>query len=131
MNMAIRVATPWYENLLPKGSRQQGFYSRWRIHPVVPRLIRRSRHPISVASRRGFTTSAWICRSQTPSSSKAYPAETTEAFLDGHVAAFAWLGGIPKSILYDNTKIAVAKIMGDGTHQTHQGIQRIAEPLPV
>ena len=48
---------------------------------------------------------------------KAYPAETTEAFLDGHVAAFAWLGGIPKSILYDNTKIAVAKIMGDGTRK--------------
>jgi transposase len=24
---------------------------------------------------------------------KAYPAETTEAFLDGHVTAFAWLGG--------------------------------------
>ena len=45
---------------------------------------------------------------------KAYPAETTEAFLDGHVEAFAWFGGIPKSILYDNTKIAVAKILGDG-----------------
>ena len=45
---------------------------------------------------------------------KAYPAETTDAFLDGHVAAFAWLGGVPKSILYDNTKIAVAKILGDG-----------------
>jgi hypothetical protein len=45
---------------------------------------------------------------------KAYPAETTDAFLDGHVASFAWLGGAPKSILYDNTKIAVAKILGDG-----------------
>jgi len=48
---------------------------------------------------------------------KAYPAETTEAFLDGHVAAFAWLGGVPRSILYDNTKIAVAKILGDGTRK--------------
>lgn len=45
---------------------------------------------------------------------KAYPAETTEAFLDGHVSAFAWLGGVPQSILYDNTRIAVAKILGDG-----------------
>ena len=34
---------------------------------------------------------------------KAYPAETTEAFCDGHVAAFAFLGGVPQSILYDNT----------------------------
>ncbi len=26
---------------------------------------------------------------------KAYPAETTEAFLDGHVSAFAFFGGVP------------------------------------
>ena len=45
---------------------------------------------------------------------KAYPAETTEAFLDGHVSAFAFLGGVPQSVLYDNTKLAVAKILGDG-----------------
>ena len=45
---------------------------------------------------------------------KAYPAETTEAFLDGHVSAFAFLGGAPQSILYDNTKLAVARILGDG-----------------
>jgi transposase len=44
---------------------------------------------------------------------KAYPTEDTESFLDGHVAAFAFLGGVPQSILYDNTKIAVAKILGD------------------
>ena len=42
---------------------------------------------------------------------KAYPAETTEAFLDGHVSAFAFLGGIPQSILYDNTRLAVARIL--------------------
>ena len=45
---------------------------------------------------------------------KAYPAETTEAFCDGHVAAFAFLGGVPQGILYDNTKLAVARILGDG-----------------
>ena len=49
---------------------------------------------------------------------KAYPAETTEAFLDGHVSAFSFLGGVPQSILYDNTKLAVArplgKTLGDG-----------------
>ncbi len=45
---------------------------------------------------------------------KAYPAETTEAFLDGHVSAFAFLGGVPQSILYNNTKLAVARILGDG-----------------
>lgn len=48
---------------------------------------------------------------------KAYPRETTEAFLDGHVAAFAFFGGVPLSILYDNLKIAVAKICGDGKRE--------------
>ena len=48
---------------------------------------------------------------------KAYPAETTEAFCDGHVSAFAFFGGVPLSGLYDNTTIAVARILGDGTRQ--------------
>ena len=47
----------------------------------------------------------------------AYPAETTEAFCDGHNAAFAFFGGVPRSILYDNTKLAVARILGDGKRQ--------------
>ena len=47
----------------------------------------------------------------------AYPAETTEAFCAAHVAAFAFFGGVPASILYDNTKLAVARILGDGTRQ--------------
>jgi transposase len=46
-----------------------------------------------------------------------YPAETTEGFCEGHVRTFAFFGGIPKSILYDNTKIAVARILGGGKRQ--------------
>ena len=48
---------------------------------------------------------------------KAYPRETTEAFLDGHVSAFGFFGGVPRSILYDNLKLAVARICGDGTRE--------------
>jgi len=48
---------------------------------------------------------------------KSYPAEMTESFLDGHVSAFAFFGKVPLSILYDNTKIAVAKICGDGKRE--------------
>ena len=48
---------------------------------------------------------------------KAYPAETTEAFCDGHVSAFSFLGGVPRSIVYDNTRLAVARILGDGRRQ--------------
>ena len=29
---------------------------------------------------------------------KAYPAETTEAFCDGHISAFRFLGGVPQSV---------------------------------
>jgi transposase len=42
----------------------------------------------------------------------AFPAETTEAFLEGHVRAFDYFGSVPTRILYDNTKIAVARILG-------------------
>ncbi len=48
---------------------------------------------------------------------KAYPRETTEAFLDGHVSSFAFFGGVPLSVLYDNLRIAVAKICGDGKRE--------------
>lgn len=48
---------------------------------------------------------------------KAYPAATTEAWLDGHVHAFAFFGGVPQSILYDNDKSLVARILSDGTRQ--------------
>ena len=48
---------------------------------------------------------------------QAFPAETTEAFCEGHNAAFRYFGGVPRGIVYDNTTLAVAKILGDGTRQ--------------
>ena len=48
---------------------------------------------------------------------KAFPAETTEAFCDGHNAAVGYFDGVPRRIVYDNTKLAVARILGDGTRQ--------------
>ena len=42
----------------------------------------------------------------------AFPRECTEAFLEGHVRAFEFFGGVPRRISYDNLKIAVAKIVG-------------------
>ena len=44
----------------------------------------------------------------------AFPAEKTESFLEGHIRAFAHFGGVPRTILYDNTRIVVAQITGDG-----------------
>ncbi len=48
---------------------------------------------------------------------QAFPAETTEAFLEGHVRAFTYFGAVPTRILYDNTRLAVARILGDGERQ--------------
>lgn len=45
---------------------------------------------------------------------EAYPAEIAEAFCEGHNSAFDYFDGVPQSILYDNTKIAVAKIVKGG-----------------
>lgn len=47
----------------------------------------------------------------------AFPAETTEAFLEGHVQAFAYFNAVPTRILYDNTKIAVARVLGGEERQ--------------
>jgi transposase len=44
----------------------------------------------------------------------AFPVENTEAFLEGHNQAFAYFGGVPRIILYDNTRIAVKEIAGAG-----------------
>ena len=47
----------------------------------------------------------------------AYPAATTEAWLDGHNRAFVFFGGVPQSILYANDKCLVSRILSDGTRQ--------------
>ena len=51
---------------------------------------------------------------------QAFPAETTEAFCAGHNAAFDYFGGVPRRIVYDNTKLAVARILG-GRHAPADG----------
>jgi len=48
---------------------------------------------------------------------RAYPAATSEALVDGHVHAFAFFGRVPVSVLYDNDKCLVARILPDGTRK--------------
>jgi transposase len=43
---------------------------------------------------------------------QVFPRECTETFQEGHARAFAFFGGVPRRIAYDNTKTAVAKIVG-------------------
>ena len=55
----------------------------------------------------------------------AFPAENTEAFCEGHNQAFAYFGGVPRTILYDNTKLAVVKILGDGRREPTQAFSEL------
>ena len=48
---------------------------------------------------------------------RAYPAATAEAWVDGHAHAFAFFGGVPQSVLYDNDRCLVARILRDGTRK--------------
>ncbi len=48
---------------------------------------------------------------------RAYPAAVAEAWMDGHVHAFAFFGAVPLSIVYDNDRCLVAKILPDGTRK--------------
>jgi transposase len=43
---------------------------------------------------------------------QVFPRECTESFQEGHRRAFEFFGGVPRRISYDNSKIAVAKILG-------------------
>jgi transposase len=62
----------------------------------------------------------------------AYPRECTETFQAGHVAAFAFFGGVPTKTAYDNTRIAVSRIVGgnertlDGQVSQRQGVRGAA-----
>ena len=56
---------------------------------------------------------------------QAFPRECTEAFLEGHNRAFRFIGGVPRKIRYDNSKIAVAKITGSRERQVTTEFQRL------
>jgi transposase len=55
----------------------------------------------------------------------AFPRECTEAFLEGHLRAFAFLGGVPRRISYDNSRIAVAKILGSRDRKVTDAFLRL------
>src|SRR5262249_40182589 len=56
---------------------------------------------------------------------QAFPRECTEVFLEGHARAFAFFGGVPRRIAYDNTKTAVAQITGSRERQVTREVQRL------
>jgi transposase len=56
---------------------------------------------------------------------KAYVAETTEALLDGVATGFGFFGGVPLSVLLDNMKLAVVRILPDGRRERTAAFTRL------
>jgi len=54
-----------------------------------------------------------------------FPRECTETFLEGHRRAFEFFGGVPKRISYDNSKIAVSRIIGPRRRELTQAFLRL------
>jgi transposase len=50
----------------------------------------------------------------------AFPTEKLEAFLEGHRLAFKWLGGVPETLIYDNPKTAVTRILKGPIREEHK-----------
>lgn len=55
----------------------------------------------------------------------AYPTEKLEAFLAGHVAAFAFFGGVFAELWYDNAKTAVTKILAGPERIEHERLSAL------
>ena len=56
---------------------------------------------------------------------QAFPRECTESFLEGHVRAFEFFGGVPTRISYDNSKVAVSKIVGSREREVTKEFLRL------
>jgi hypothetical protein len=61
----------------------------------------------------------------------AFPAETPEAFLEGHIRSFAGFGGVPTRILYENSRMAVAWNTRRRGPAKGAGVLRVTELLLV
>jgi len=55
----------------------------------------------------------------------AFERECTESFWEGHVRAFAFFGGVPRRIAYDNTRVAAAKILGSRARSITRGFAQL------
>ena len=55
----------------------------------------------------------------------AFERECTETFWEGHVRAFEFFGGVPTRIVYDNTRVAVAQILGGQERRLTHGFLQL------
>ena len=62
---------------------------------------------------------------------RAYERANLESFLDGHVRAFAFFGGVPKRLAYDNLKSAVILVGRGRERRSESAVCGTAELVPV
>ena len=86
-----------YLKLIPlKGSLQVDFGEVYVMQKGLPRKM--------------YAFCAKLCYSKVEFV-KTYPQQKTEFFFDGLVSSFAFFGGVPKKIIFDNLKPAVKKVL--------------------
>jgi transposase len=56
---------------------------------------------------------------------QAFERECTETFWEGHVRGFAFFGGVPRRITYDNSRVMVAKIIGPRQRRLTHGFLQL------
>jgi hypothetical protein len=56
---------------------------------------------------------------------QAFERECTETFWEGHVRGFGFLGGVPRRITYDNSRVMVARIVGPRQRQLTKGFLQL------
>jgi transposase len=54
-----------------------------------------------------------------------FPRECSETFQEGHVRAFAFLGGVPQRVRYDNSRLAVVRCEGRHRRRTSDEFARL------
>lgn len=55
-----------------------------------------------------------------------YHNENTQNFVDAHIKFFEYIGGVPKCMVYDNMKIAVAKFVGKTEKKATIALKKLA-----
>jgi transposase len=56
---------------------------------------------------------------------QVFERENTEAFWEGHVRAFRFFGAVPTRITYDNTRVAVARMLGGRERKLTDGFLQL------
>lgn len=55
-----------------------------------------------------------------------YNNENTQSFIDAHIRFFEYIGGVPKCMVYDNMKVAVAKFVGKTEKEATVALKKLS-----